>query len=69
MIEMISANDVISLESKPLNFRVFIHEYSLSLRTADVFAVVASVPPKNNVCEPERQNDFRGLEPFKSMTV
>ena len=69
MIEMISANDVISLESKPLNFRVFIHEYSLSLRTADVFAVVASVPPKNNVCEAERQNDFRGLEPFKSMTV
>ena len=29
----------------------------LSLRRADVFAVVASLPPKNNICEPERQND------------
>ena len=29
-----------------------------SLRTADVFPVVASLPPKNNACEPERQNNF-----------
>ena len=35
-----------------------------SLRTADVFPVVASLPPKNNVCESERQNDFRDVEPF-----
>ena len=26
-----------------------------SLRTAEVFPVVVSLPPKNNVCEPERQ--------------
>ena len=32
-----------------------------SLRTADVFPVVVSLPPENNVCEPERQNDFRDL--------
>ena len=30
-----------------------------SLRTADVFPVVASLPSKNNACEPEGQNDFR----------
>ena len=35
-----------------------------SLRTADAFPVVASLPPKNNVCEPERQNDFRDMKPF-----
>ena len=35
-----------------------------SLRTADVFPVVVSLPPKNNVCEPERQNDFHGVKPF-----
>ena len=29
-----------------------------SLRTADAFPVVASLPPKNSVCEPDRQNDF-----------
>ena len=29
-----------------------------SLPTADVFPVVASLPPKNNACEPERQNNF-----------
>ena len=29
-----------------------------SLRTADAFPAVASLPPKNSVCEPERQNDF-----------
>ena len=27
-------------------------------RTADAFPVVASLPPKISVCEPERQNDF-----------
>ena len=35
-----------------------------SLRTADAFPVVASLPPKNSVCEPERQNDFRDVKPF-----
>ena len=35
-----------------------------SLRTADAFPVVGSFPPKNNVCEPERQNDFRDVKPF-----
>ena len=35
-----------------------------SLRTADVFPVVASLPVKNNVCEPERQNNFRDVKPF-----
>ena len=35
-----------------------------SLRTADAFPVVASLPPKNNVCEPERQSDFRDVKPF-----
>ena len=37
----ISGNDVISPESRPLNFHVFIHAYSLW--TADVFPVVASL--------------------------
>ena len=31
---------------------------------ADAFPVVASLPPKNSVCEPERQNDFRDVKPF-----
>ena len=35
-----------------------------SLRTADVFPVVTSLPAKNNVCEPERQNNFRDVRPF-----
>ena len=32
-----------------------------SLRTADAFPVVASLSPKNSVCEPERHNDFRDV--------
>ena len=36
----------------------------ISLRSADAFPVVASLPPKNSVCEPERQNDFRDVKPF-----
>ena len=35
-----------------------------SLRTGGVFLVVASLPPKNNVCEPKRQNDFCDIKPF-----
>ena len=35
-----------------------------SLRTADAFPVVASLPPKYSVCEPERQNDFCDVKPF-----
>ena len=38
-----------------------------SLRTADAFPVVASLPPKNSVCEPEQQNDFRDVKPFVLM--
>ena len=38
-----------------------------SRRTADVFPVVASFPPKNNVCEHERQNDFPDVKPFVLM--
>ena len=44
-----------------------LHNAAISLRTADVFSVVASLPPKKNVCEPERQNDFRDVKPFVSM--
>ena len=33
-----------------------------SLRTADAFPVVASLPPKNSVCELERQNDFHDVK-------
>ena len=38
-----------------------------SLRTADAFPVIASLPPKNSVCEPERQNDFRDVKPLVLM--
>ena len=38
-----------------------------SLRTTDAFPVVASLPPKNSVCEPERQNDFRDVKPLVLM--
>ena len=37
---------------------------STSLRAADAFPVVTSLPPKNSVCEPKRQNDFRDVKPF-----
>ena len=40
---------------------------SHSLRSADAFPVVASLPPKNSVCEPEWQNDFRDVKPFVLM--
>ena len=32
-----------------------------------VFPVVASLPPKKNVCELEQQNDFHDLKPFVLM--
>ena len=41
--------------------------YKNSLRTADVFPVVAFLLPKNNVCEPEQQNDFRVVKSFVLM--
>ena len=41
----ISGNDVISLGSRPLNFRVFIHAYSL--RPQRVFLVVANTRTKS----------------------
>lgn len=44
-----------------------LHNAAISLRTADVFSVVASLPPKKNVCEPERQNDFRDVKHFVLM--
>ena len=40
---------------------------TISLRTVDAFPVVASLPPKNSVCEPKRQNDFRDVKPFVFM--
>ena len=42
-------------------------ELKSSLQTADAFPVVASLPPKNSVCEPGRQNDFRDVKPFVLM--
>ena len=45
-------------------FGMYIRPVVCSLRTADAFPVVASLPPKNSVCEPERQNDFRDVKPF-----
>ena len=38
-----------------------------SLWTADIFPVVASLSPKNNVRERDRQNDFHDLKPFVLM--
>ena len=40
---------------------------SCSLRTGDPFLVITSLPPKNGVCEPEEQNDFRDVKPFVLM--
>ena len=42
---LISGNDGISLESRPLNFRVFIHAYSLRPQT--LFPVVANMRTKS----------------------
>ena len=53
-----------SLFPKSGQYRTFLSQPSL--RTADVFPVVASLPPKNNVCEPERQNYIRDLKAFAS---
>ena len=36
----------------------------ISLRTADIFPVIASLPPKYNVCEPEQQNNFHDEKTF-----
>ena len=47
--------------------RLVTSQLQISLRTADVFPVVTSLPPKINVGEPERQNDFRDVEPFVLM--
>ena len=48
---------------------LFILSTSVSLRTADAFPVVASLPRKNSVCEPERQNDFHDVKSFVLMLV
>ena len=42
---LISGNDVISLESRPLNFRLFICAYNLRPQT--LFPVVANTPTKS----------------------
>ena len=52
---------VLVLKSKALSIVVKEMYKKVSLRSADVFPVVASLPPKNNVCEPEQQNDFRDV--------
>ena len=53
-----------NLHDRGFNFSKAVVSVVVSLRTADVFPVVASLPPKNSVCEPERQNDFRDVKPF-----
>ena len=35
-----------------------------SLRTEDVFPVVASLPPKNDVCDPELRYDFHDVSVY-----
>ena len=42
-------------------------DFCCGLRTADAFLVVASLSPKNSVCEPERQSDSRAVKPFVLM--
>ena len=56
-------NLIITKKKSVYRRQIFIWDSS-SLRTADVFPVVASLPPKINVCEPEQQNDFRDVKPF-----
>ena len=56
MIELISGNDVISLESRPLNFRVFIHAYGLrpqasNTRTKTVQKQIKSIDFDKIGCE------------------
>ena len=47
---------------------VFFARMSLyELFVLDAFPVVASLPPKNSVCEPELQNDFCDVKPFVLM--
>ena len=53
-----------TLFPKSGQYRIFLSQPSL--RTADEFSVVASLPPKNNVCEPERQNDIGDVKAFVS---
>ena len=63
------ASSKTSLKSKVLPLRRRALSQVSSLRTADVFPVVASLPPKNNVCESEQRNDFRDVKPFQPITV
>ena len=44
-----------------------LYNAAISLETADVFLVVASLPTKNNVCETEWQNDLRDVKTFVLM--
>ena len=47
-----------------LNYQVIKGSFAFSLRTGDVFSVVASLPPKNNVCDLELQHDFREVSVY-----
>ena len=48
-------DNVIKMKGHLSDFKVTFAEngVKISLRTADAFSVVASLPPKNSVCEPE----------------
>ena len=53
------------LEVHSRRYIILRNRRAYSLRTADAFPVVASLPPKNS--EPERQNYFRVVKPFVLM--
>ena len=55
------------LQDKLRSFNIQDRTDKGSLRTSDAFPVVASLPPKNGVCEPERKTDFRDVKPFVLM--
>ena len=55
------------LQDKLRSFNIQDRTDKGSLRTADAFPVVVSLLPKNSVCKPEWQNDFRDVQPFVLM--
>ena len=48
-------------------FLTFKSQQLLACEAPDAFPVVASLPQKNSVCEPERQNDFSDVKPLVLM--
>ena len=48
----------------PLRSIFLLRDKRGSLRTADVFPVVASLPPKNNVCDLELRYDFHDVSAY-----